>query len=158
MFKKYKKLTFERITSIILIVSLALVVVLSIPSLGYLIMEEVLTPPIWVITVEKIRSILDLVLWILIAIELIETVRIYLDERGLKLETVLTVSMIAMARKIIAVRLRDYEPVMVLGMAALIASLGLSYYLIRKSRSFHDEYHQDERMIDHRQPPDKSDE
>jgi len=114
---------------------LALVVVLSIPSLGYLISEEILAPPIWLLTVDKIRSILDLVLWILITVELIETIRVYIEERTLQLETVLSVSLIAMARKIIAVRLRDYDPIMVLGMASLIAAIGVSYYLIRKSHS-----------------------
>jgi len=99
-------------------------------------MEEILAPPVWIVTIDKMRSILDLVLWILITVELMETVRVYLRERDLHLETVLSASIIAMARKIIAVRLRDYEPLMVLGIAAIIAALGWSYYMIRKSRSF----------------------
>ncbi|UCC58287.1 MAG: phosphate-starvation-inducible PsiE family protein [Candidatus Bathyarchaeum sp.] len=104
----------------------------------YLIIDNFLSPPIWLITVEKLRTILDLVLWILITIELIETVRAYLEKRTLELETVIAVALIAMARKIIAVRLRDYEATMVLGMAALIAALCLAYYLVRKSNNYPD--------------------
>lgn len=114
---------------------LGVLTVLSIPSLGNLIREELLAPPVWVVTVEKICSVLDLVLWILITIELMDSIRVYLEERGLHLETLLSLSMVAMARKIIAERLRDYEPVMVLGMTALVVALGVTYYLIRKSRS-----------------------
>jgi len=135
MFKNLQKFPFGRIVAVILMVILALVVVISIPSLGYLIMENILAPPIWIVTVEKIRSVLDLSLWILITIELIETIWIYFEEHDIRIETVLSASMIALARKIIAVRLRDYDPLMVLGMAALIVAIGWNYYLVRKSHS-----------------------
>ena len=135
MFKNLQKFPFGRIVAVILIVILALVVVISIPSLGYLIIEKILAPPIWIVPGEKLRSVLDLALWILITSELIETVWIYFEERDIRIESVLSASMIALARKIIAVRLRDYDPLMVLGMAALIAAIGWNYYLVRKGNS-----------------------
>ncbi|MFH1639856.1 MAG: phosphate-starvation-inducible PsiE family protein [Chloroflexota bacterium] len=144
MFKNLRKMTFRRGVAMILILILSVVTILSIPSLVILIREELLAPPVWVITVEKIRSVLDLVLWILIIIELTDSIRVYLEEQGLHLETILSLSMVAIARKIIAVRLRDYEPVMVLGMAALVVALGITFYLVRKSRSFPGENQQEE--------------
>jgi uncharacterized membrane protein (DUF373 family) len=68
-----------------------------------------------------------------IVVELIDSIRVYLEKRGFHLETVISIAIIAMARKVIAVRLRDYEPIMVLGMAALLIALGVNYFLIRKS-------------------------
>ena len=137
-FNNLKNPPLKRIISLFLIIILAIVVALSIPSLVYLIIDNFLSPPIWIVTVEKLRTIIDLVLWILITIELIETIRAYLEKRTLELETVIAVALIAMARKIIAVRLRDYEATMVLGMAALIAALCLAYYFVRKSNIYPD--------------------
>lgn len=136
MFKKLEKFEFTRAIALTLIAVFSLLVVVSIPSLGHHIWEEILAPPVWLITVDKFRSILDLVLWILITVGLIETVKAYLLERSLRLEAIFAASMIALARKIIAVRLRDYDPVMVLGMAALIITVSASYYLIKKTQSF----------------------
>ncbi|MFH0846738.1 MAG: phosphate-starvation-inducible PsiE family protein [Chloroflexota bacterium] len=136
MFQKIKSLTFRRSVALLLIVILGFLAVFSIPSLIVLIKNEILAEPMWLMNVEKIRAVLDLVLWILIVVELMDSVRVYLEEKGLHLETVLSIALVAMARKIIAVRLRDYEPIMVLGMAALFIGLGITYYLVRKSRAF----------------------
>lgn len=136
-----RNLTFRRATALVLILILGLVVIWSIPSLIVVIREEVLSEPVWVITVDKFHAILDLVLWVLITVELIDSIRVYQEEKGLHLETVLSIALIAMARKIIAVRLRDYEPVMVLGMAALFIAIGITYYLVRKSHLSSDEDH-----------------
>ncbi len=136
MFQKLRSLTFRYLIALVLIVILGFIAIFSIPSLIVLIEEEILAEPMWLMNVEKIRAVLDLVLWILIVVELMDSIRVYLEEKGLHLETVLAIALIAMARKIIAVRLRDYEPVMVLGMAALFIGLGVTYYLVRKSRTF----------------------
>jgi len=130
-----QKPTFRKIAALLLIIVLSVLVILSIPSIVMVLWQELQKVPVWFMTVDKIRVVLDLVLWILIVIELADSIRVYLEEKGLHLETVISISIIAMARKIIAVKLRDYEPVMVLGMAALLIALGVIYYLIRKVNS-----------------------
>lgn len=129
------KLPYHNIVAVILIIILAVLVVVSIPSIVIVLVEELTSEPVWIMDVEKIRTVLDLTIWVLIIIELIDSIKVYLEQHALHLEAILSISLIAMARKIIAVRLRDYEPVMVLGMAALVIALGTTYYFVRRAHS-----------------------
>jgi uncharacterized membrane protein (DUF373 family) len=48
-------------------------------------------------------------------------------------EVVVLVAIIALARKIVVLRLEEMDASMIFGMAALIIALAVAYYLIRKS-------------------------
>ena len=135
MFKELKRLTFRKATSLVLMLMMAVVVVLAILDLGTTIIKDILEPPFLLIDVDKLSDILGRFLWVLITIELLESVRIYLRERAFHIEVVLSVSIIAIARKVIVTHLGEYEPATVLGIAAIIAALCGGYYLIRRSHS-----------------------
>ena len=125
--------SFRRALAMILMIVLAVLVVASIPSFCWSIIEELMAPPIWLVTVEKIRAILDLIIHVIITFELIESISVYLEGHAIPLEKVVAIAIIAMARKVIAVYMRSYDPVTVIGMAAIIMALGATYYLIRKA-------------------------
>jgi uncharacterized membrane protein (DUF373 family) len=119
-------------TSVALMIMMGTVVVLSIIDLGYTTGRHIINPPFLLIDVDELSDILGLFLWILIALELLDSVRTCLKERALHIETVLSVSVIAVARKVIVVHVREYEPLTVIGIAAIIDALCFGYYLIRK--------------------------
>lgn len=123
----------KRIMAIFLIVVLSVLIIGSAPSLIILFRDELLTEPRWVIDVHKIPVILDLVLWILITIELMDSIRIYIARHVLHLETVLSLAMIALARKIITLKLAEYQPLTIIGVAVLVVAVAFAYYYVRKS-------------------------
>ncbi|MFO7773777.1 MAG: phosphate-starvation-inducible PsiE family protein [Dehalococcoidia bacterium] len=127
----------RRIVAIFLIVMLSVLIVSSVPGLVMVFREELLAEPRWVMDTHKIPIVLDLVLWILIAIELMDSIRIYIARHILHLETVISLAMIALARKIITLKLSAYEPVTILGVAALVVGTALAYYFVRKSHKEH---------------------
>lgn len=72
------------------------------------------------------------ILLILIGLELIETVRAYLHGHRVRLEIVLIVAVIAVARHILDIQLEATNGVTLLGIAALILALTVGWFLIRQ--------------------------
>jgi len=125
------------IVAVFLIIVISLLLIASIPSVFVLLRDELLKEPKWLIDGNKIRAILDLVLWVLIAIELMDSIRIYIERRILHLETVLTLAMIAVARKIITLDIGKYDSLTVWAVGFILVSIGVTYYLIRRSHKLY---------------------
>ena len=68
---------------------------------------------------------------VLIGIELLHTVKIYLQERNLHVEVVVLVAMIAVARKVIILDYKETSAPVLFGLAGLFLSLAAGYYLVR---------------------------
>jgi uncharacterized membrane protein (DUF373 family) len=132
---------FTKIVAVILMALMGAVVVLSVVELGYIILDSILEPPILLIKFEQVEQILSFSLWVLIALELLQSIRVYLDketEAGHHVETVMVVSIIAVARKVIVLNLHEYEGLVILGLAAIIAALCGGYLMIRRTHTHHD--------------------
>ena len=92
---------FERVVVIVLIVMMSLVILLSTVELGWIIILDMITPPIILPQINELLEIFGFFLLILIGIELLETLRAYLLEHVVHVEVVLEVALIAIARKVI---------------------------------------------------------
>jgi len=86
------------------------------------------------IEIDSLLKIFGFFLLILIGIELLETIKAYLAEHVIHVEIVLEVALIAIARKVIILDLKDYSGVTVLAIAALIVSLAVAYYVEKLGR------------------------
>ena len=72
---------------------------------------------------------------ILIALELLESIRAYLTDESLHVEVVFLVAMIAIARKVIILEVRDLDPMRLIGIAAIILALSGGYYFVKRALS-----------------------
>jgi len=72
-------------------------------------------------------------LLVLIGIELLDTIKIYMKDNIIHVEVVILVAIIALARKIIILKVEDYSGVVIIGIGVLILSLTGAYFLIRKA-------------------------
>jgi uncharacterized membrane protein (DUF373 family) len=70
---------------------------------------------------------------ILIGLELLESIRTYLSDELLHVEVVFLVAMIAIARKVIILEVKDLEPLVLMGIASIILALALGYYCVKKA-------------------------
>jgi uncharacterized membrane protein (DUF373 family) len=77
------------------------------------------------------------ILLVLIGLELLETVRAYLQDHRVRLEVVLIVAIIALGRHIIQLDLSHLDGVSLLGVAALMMALTTSYFLTHRIASAH---------------------
>ncbi len=93
--------------------------------------HDILTYPTGTISNEQLYAIFGDLLLILIGLELMHTVKVYLKDHTVHVEVILAVALVALARKVIAVNLKDQ--VTTIGLALLIIALAGSHWLIRRS-------------------------
>jgi uncharacterized membrane protein (DUF373 family) len=124
--------SFEHAVIKILIVLMAVVIFISTIELGYIIVKDILSPPAFLLEIDELLDIFGFFLLILIGIELLETIKAYLAEQVVHSEVVLEVALIAISRKVIILDLKEYDSVTIIGIAALILSIAVAYFIVRR--------------------------
>lgn len=133
MIAMIKKL--ERMLILALVAMMALVVVLATVELGWIITKDVVSPPVFLLEIEELLEIFGLFMLVLIGIELLETiVKTYLHQSADHARIVMSVAIIAVARKVIILDVKDASELTLLGLAAIILALCIGYYLIRSKQ------------------------
>lgn len=123
---------FEHIIVLSLISMMVLVVGLATLELGWVILRDIITPPIILLEIEELLEIFGFFLLVLIGIELLETIKAYLMTHVVHVEIVLEVALIAIARKVIILDLEKYESLTLVGIAALISAVALAFWVIKR--------------------------
>ena len=125
---------FERFITHALLVLIGAVVVLATAELAWLLAKDVLTPPLFLLEIEELQELFGQFLLVLIGIELMYTLRLYIEDRSIHLEAVLAVALIAVARKIIVVEPKDLPPGALFAVAAMVVGLAIGHYLVQRGR------------------------
>jgi uncharacterized membrane protein (DUF373 family) len=123
---------FEHIIVLSLITMMVIVVVLATVELGWIIIRDIVTPPIILLEIDELLEIFGFFLLVLIGIELLETIKAYLLTNVIHVEIVLEVALIAIARKVIILDLNKYDSLTLVGIAALIAAVALAFLVIKR--------------------------
>jgi len=125
----------ERIVVVALLIMMSLVVCLATVELGYFIIKDIITPPVFLLEIDELLEIFGMFLIVLIGIELLETVKMYLTQKMVHVEVVFMVAMIAIARKVIVLDLKDYPSLTLIGIGVIIVSLAVGYYLLTRKHA-----------------------
>lgn len=115
-----------------LVALLVLVIALSLMQVAWNLVTDIISTPKELISLDSLMDILSSLFMVLIGIELLETVKLYLQAKGLHVELILDVALIALARKVIILDYSETDYRTLLGLAGLILALGAARYL--KSR------------------------
>ena len=123
---------FERIIVMSLIVMMTAVVLLSTIELGWIIVKDIITPPIVLLEIRELLEIFGGFLLVLIGIELLEMIKAYLAENVVHVEVVFMVAIIAVGRKVVVLDVKDLPSLTLIGIASIILALSFGYYLIKR--------------------------
>ncbi len=126
----------EKVIIIILAILMALVLFISTFELGVIIFKEVIETPAekgMVLDISELSRIFSFFLYILIGLELFVTVVMFLKENVIHGEVILLVGITAVSRKIIILDYEAMEPITIIGLALLIGTMSLGYFLIKRS-------------------------
>ena len=130
MIEKFKK--FQRMIIFSLMIMMMLVLFLSTLDLAWIIIQDIITPPYLLPDVKELLEIFGFVLLILIGIELTETmVKTYESQSVDHAQIVMAVAIIAISRKVIVLEVNDLNGLSLLGIAAIILSLSIGYFLLK---------------------------
>ena len=122
---------FEKIIVFSLVGMMALVVALATVELGWVIVKDIITPLVFLLEIHELLEIFGLFLLVLIGIELLDTIKTYLEKRILHVEVVLIVAIIAIARKVIILDEKETSELALFGIGAIILALTIGYYLVK---------------------------
>jgi uncharacterized membrane protein (DUF373 family) len=125
---------FEHLIIIALIFMMIVVVLISTIELAYIIVIDIISPPIFWLEIDDLLDIFGFFLLILIGVELLETIKAYLAQKVVHSEIVLEVALIAITRKVIILDVKEYSGLAIVGIAALIISIAVAYYFLKQPR------------------------
>lgn len=114
----------------ILIFLLTFVLLLATAELIYVLIKDVISPPIFLLELDELLEIFGVFMLVIIGIELLESItKTYLKEGVDHVKVVFAVAMIAVARKVIIQDIKEVSSFTMLGIAAIIFALSIGYYL-----------------------------
>ena len=122
---------FERVINVTLLALLAVVVLLATVDLGWVILKDLLTPPMFLLDVDELLELFGAFLLVMIGLELLDTVKIYITQKTIHVEVVLLVGIIAIARKVVILEPKGMDALTLIGIAAIIFSLTVGYYFVK---------------------------
>jgi len=124
---------FERMIVTALIVMMGLTILLATIELAWLIIKDVISPPILFLEIQELLDIFGLFLLVLLGIELVSTLKTYLAHNEVHVEVVFAVALIAIGRKVIILDVKEIPSLSLLGIAAIILSLSFGYFLVKRT-------------------------
>jgi uncharacterized membrane protein (DUF373 family) len=126
---------FEKLMVQALMVMMAIVLAFATIDLGWLIVKDLLESPILLLSVEQLLDIFGLFMLVLIGIELLETImKTYVTQEQPHYEVVLSVAIIAIARKVIILDLKQVDSLSLIGIASIVVALTAGYFLMKRSQ------------------------
>jgi uncharacterized membrane protein (DUF373 family) len=117
----------EHLIVLVICAMLSVIVVLATVELGVGLVRDIAAPPVMFPGIDKLLDLFSRVLLVVMGLELVETMRIYALEGVARVEVVITVSAIALARRVIVLEPGSINPSATFAIAALFAALAIAY-------------------------------
>jgi uncharacterized membrane protein (DUF373 family) len=114
----------------LLAVLMTLVILWGVADVVYVIYERVVAEPFLLLTVSDILVVFGSFMAVLIAIEIFINITVYIKRDALPIKMVIATALMAVARKVIMLDFKDMDWTYLIGIAAIILALGLTYWLI----------------------------
>lgn len=128
---------FEKLIVTALLGLMMLAVFASTVELAIILWQQLFKPPVLLLNLEEMLEVFGFFLMVLIGLELLESIKAYLDKDRLHVEVVFLVAIVAAARKIIILDYKTMTSDMLFAIAAVIVSLGIGFYLVRATLHKH---------------------
>lgn len=91
-------------------------------------------PYLFLIKTADLYSIFSVLLIIIVGYELFKSLHLLLKSDQIPVKSICKVAVIAMANKVIVINLHETPPLELFGIAALIISIGIAYFLFSKDK------------------------
>jgi uncharacterized membrane protein (DUF373 family) len=118
----------------VLAVLMVAVILWGVADVIYVIFINVMSPPRFLLDVGDIFQIFGAFMVVLIAVEIFTNIRLYLGTDELPLRLVVATALMAIARKVIVLDLEEIDALYVLAISSVVLSLGVTYWLLSKTR------------------------
>ena len=117
----------ERWVALVLCAMLCVIVVLATVELGVVLVRDIAAPPVLFPGIDKLLDLFGQVLLVVMGIELVETMRVFATEGVARVEVVISVAAIALARRVVVLEPGHVPTATFFAIAALFAALAIAY-------------------------------
>lgn len=117
----------------ILITMMSVILILATIELGYYLVRNIIFSEFLLIDLDDLMDLFGVFLLVLIGIELLDTIKVYLKQNQVHVEVIVLVAIIALARKIVVLKIEEMSGEVIIGIGVLIVALAIAYYLIKKA-------------------------
>ncbi|VGO17882.1 hypothetical protein PDESU_06484 [Pontiella desulfatans] len=124
---------FERVVVLTLLVFMMIAVFVATVEVGVILWQQLKEPPVMLLNVKEMMEVFGFILMVVIGLELLETIKAYLDKKVVHVEVVLLVAVVAVARKIIILDYYEVSPQMLYAVSALVVSLAAGFFIVRRA-------------------------
>jgi len=114
----------------VLAVLMVFVIVMGVADVVWVLYQRMTSPPFGLIEIRDLLATFGAFMAVLIAIEIFVNIVIYLREDIFHIHVVLATALMAIARKIIVLDLKELTPPYLLGLAAITLATGVVYWLV----------------------------
>ena len=121
-----------RVAVKVLAVLMVAVIVWGIGDVIYVLYQRLIQPPFLLLSISDILATFGAFLAVLIAIEIFTNITLYLETDIIPVKLVVATALMAISRKVIIFDFGKITPIFILGTAAVILALGITYWLISK--------------------------
>ena len=111
---------------------MVLVIVWGIGDVVYVLYQRITSPPFLLLSISDILATFGAFLAVLIAIEIFINISMYLKTDVIPVRLVVATALMAISRKVIIFDFEKITPPFILGTAAVVLALGVTYWLISK--------------------------
>jgi len=114
----------------LLAVMMVFVIVMGAIDVGWTIYKKLVSPPNFILTIADMLATFGAFMAVLIAVEIFINITVYLREDVIHVKIVMATALMAIARKVIVLDLKETEPVYLFGIATVIFSTSIGYWLV----------------------------
>jgi uncharacterized membrane protein (DUF373 family) len=125
----------EKSVLYVLMALMAIVLILATIDLIYTLVAAILTPPVFVVALDKLLEVFGIFLLVLVGLEVLATLRAYFKEHVVHAEIVLLAAMIAVSREAIILDVAHLDPIIPFAIAVLILALATAYFLVKRAQT-----------------------
>lgn len=121
---------FKFVVTIFLLIGMGIVVAASTVELLLGLAEDLMNPPGVMLGLTELYDTFGFFMLVLIAVELMGSVYMYLKHESIHLEIMFLIAITAVTRKIVVMDAKAIDPMVLVGLALLIAALSWGYVYI----------------------------
>ncbi|SDK27458.1 phosphate-starvation-inducible PsiE family protein [Microbulbifer yueqingensis] len=116
----------------LLAILMFLVILWAVADVVLVMYQRLNEEPYWLLDYNDLFDVFGAFMLVLIAIEIFINIRLYLGSNIIPIQLVVATALMAIARKIIVLDLADVGPEQILAIAAAVAALGGTYWLVAR--------------------------
>ena len=121
-----------RVAVKVLAALMVVVIVWGIGDVVYVLYQRLVAPPYMLLSISDILATFGAFLAVLIAIEIFINITLYLKTNVIPVRLVVATALMAISRKVIIFDFGEITPLFILGTAAVVLALGITYWLITR--------------------------